>query len=95
MTAFDKAWILMKSDDVDSDDNDDEFVDNDKFNQPAVRAINEILSTVGLDGSIDECYGCGFEGTLENFTQRNESGRLERKCPQCGSYEVHGKNAYR
>ena len=33
MTAFDKAWILMKSDDIDSDDNDDEFIDNEKFDQ--------------------------------------------------------------
>jgi len=50
-------------------------------------------SIFGLDKKTDMCYSCGLEGTLDNFTQRNASGRLERRCPQCGSYEVHGKDA--
>jgi hypothetical protein len=96
MTAFDTAWDLLKTSigDIDSDENDDEFIDDENFNKPAVRAIEEILSIFGLEGKIDMCYSCGLEGTLDNFTQRNQFGRLERKCPQCGSYEIHGKNAY-
>lgn len=99
MTAFDTAWSLLKAsvlrkNNPDSDENDDEFIDNERFDQPALRAINDILSLVGFDNSIEECYGCGLEGTLANFTQQNKFGRLERKCPQCGSYEIHGKNAY-
>ena len=86
--------MIAKSTDIDSDENDDEFIDNEQFDQPAVRAIDEILSIFGLDKKTDMCYSCGLEGTLDNFTQRNASGRLERRCPQCGSYQVHGKDAY-
>ncbi len=79
----------------DSEMNDDEFVDNDSFNSPVVDTIESVLEMVGLDGKIDECYGCGLEGDLRTFTQRSSTGRLERKCPSCGSYEVHGKGAYK
>ena len=75
--------------------NDDEFVDNDSFNSPVVDNIESILGMVGLDGKIDQCYGCGLEGDLRTFTQRSSTGRLERRCPSCGSYEVHGKEAYK
>lgn len=90
---FDYAWSVLKRD-IDGDENDDEFVDGEQFNEKAPRTAEQILSMVGLDDSIEECYSCGLEGSRSTFTQRNKAGRLERRCPECGSESIHGKNAY-
>lgn len=37
-----------------------------------------------------ECYGCGAKGGYDKFGM----GR-DRKCKDCGSFEVHGVGAYR
>ena len=84
----------LQRNDPDSEMNDDEFIDNDSFNSPVADTIESILEMVGLEGKIDECYGCGLEGDLRTFTQTTPTGRLERKCPSCGSNEIHGKGAY-
>ena len=44
MTAFDKAWKIMKSDkDIDSDENDDEFIDNEQFSNSVNLQIEDLL----------------------------------------------------
>ena len=98
MTAFDKAWKIMKSDkDIDSDENDDEFIDNEQFSDPVNLQIEALLGFAdpNLRNVPDMCYSCGFEGTRTNFMRRTPSGRLENRCPECGSYSIHGRDAYR
>lgn len=93
---FERTWdLLMKG--IDDDENDDEFIDNDQFNNPALRAIQQILGIADSDlvDATDECYSCGFEGTLHNFMQMTPSGRPENRCPECGSTSIHGKDAYK
>tara|TARA_R110002012_G_scaffold303006_1_gene504557 strand:- start:1355 stop:1924 length:570 start_codon:yes stop_codon:yes gene_type:complete len=85
----------LQRNDPDSELNDDEFVDNDSFNSSVSDTLDSILSIVGMEQELDECYGCGLEGDLKTFMRRNASGRFERKCPSCGSFEVHGTNAYK
>tara|TARA_R110000737_G_scaffold280389_1_gene286965 strand:- start:178 stop:576 length:399 start_codon:yes stop_codon:yes gene_type:complete len=82
--AFDTAWALMKS--IDDDSNDDEFIDNDRFNNPVARGVKEILGIFGLDDNL-ECFGCGFTGDTGDFTGWH--GGRGRKCPNCNSYSVH------
>ncbi len=93
MTAFGQAWAVVKG--IDDSENDDEFIDNDAFNDPVPDIIEQIMGIFGDKPEIDMCYSCGLEGDIRTFTVRNSIGRLERKCPNCGSYEVHGKEAYK
>ena len=76
--------------DFDSELNDDEFVNQESFNDPAIDIIEQILGIFGDEHGIDQCYGCGLEGDLRTFGV----GRDRRKCPSCGSREIHGKDAY-
>jgi len=92
MTAFDQAWAIVKG--IDDPDNDDEFIDNDAFNDPVPDIIEHIMGIFGDEPEMDMCYSCGLEGDIRTFTVRSPIGRLERKCPNCGSYEVHGVNAF-
>lgn len=87
------AWSVLKRD-IDGDENDDEFVDSDQFNERAPRTVEQIMGIMGLDGSTDMCYSCGVEGPSSFFAQRDKTGRIERRCPECGSQSIHGKDAY-
>ena len=104
MSAFNRTWDLMmkeagllKSRNIDSDENDDEFIDNEQFSDPVNMKIEAILGFADPDlrNSPEMCYSCGFEGTRTNFMRRTPSGRLENRCPECGSYSIHGRDAYR
>jgi DNA-directed RNA polymerase subunit RPC12/RpoP len=97
MTSFDKAWKIMKSDeDIDGDENDDEFIDNDLFSNREDLLIEALLGIAdpNMTNLTDMCYSCGFEGTRANFMYRHPSGRRENRCPECGSFSIHGKDAY-
>ena len=84
MTAFDEAWGLVKED-IDDDSNDDEFIDNSKFDNPVARLIEEL--SMGLGADVLECFSCGHTGTTTDFVGWH--GGRGRKCPNCKSYEVH------
>ena len=90
--SFDQAWRIIKG--IDDDENDDEFIDPDAFNDPVPDIIEQIMAIFGDKPEMDMCYSCGLEGDLRTFYNTSSSGRRERKCPDCGSYEIHGKNAY-
>jgi hypothetical protein len=92
MTVFNRAWAIIKG--IDDDENDDEFIDPDAFNDPVPDIIEQIMAIFGDKPQIDMCYGCGLEGDLRTFYNTSSTGRRERKCPSCGSYEIHGKDAY-
>ena len=81
--------------DFDNELNDDEFIDSDSFNDPVPDIIEQIMGVFGDKPEMDMCYSCGLEGDLRTFYNTHPTtGRRERMCPSCGSYEIHGKNAY-
>ena len=93
MTAFDRAWAVVKG--IDDPENDDEFIDNDAFNDPVPDIIEQIMAIFGDEPEMDMCYSCGLEGDLRTFYNTDPyTGRRERMCPDCGSYAIHGVNAY-
>ncbi len=84
MTAFDTAWNLMvKSDDEPFED--DDYPDNEVFDNPVARVIDQL--SMGLGADMLECFSCGHTGETTDFVGWHK-GR-GRKCPNCGSYEVH------
>ena len=80
---------------LDTDENDDEFIDPDAFNDPVPDIIEQIMGVFGDKPEMDMCYSCGLEGDLRTFYNTHPiTSRRKRMCPSCGSYEIHGKNAY-
>lgn len=87
--SFDYVWAMITKS-IDSDENDDEFIDNERFSNKPARVIRDILDIFGLNDLL-ECFSCGFEGETQDFVGWH--GSRGRKCPNCNSYEVHSPDS--